>query len=273
MDLQGVGAVAAAVVAAASIPISTLVGRWQMRGAVQAAEATYKAAVDAAKNQALAAHAQWRRGVQRDAYAAFLLAAHQVRNVCDRIALDANTTPILSSDLQAELHSARSALQSTYAIAVLEGSDSVREAATALKVATLDFANAMQRTEAEHRAMGYLASRAEEEQRSEFRNGMAGGPLGPWTRANRAFLALTGVAATLRAGEEIPDGLREEISQEFQSAFDILPIEEAPRDLIRALQNIAHNQELSSAAAPGMAFATADQRFVAVAKFELENPI
>ncbi|WP_405612431.1 hypothetical protein [Streptomyces sp. NBC_00076] len=89
MDLQGIGAVSAATVAAVSIPITALVGRWQMRGAMRAAEETsraavtqansaYRAALDSVRAEASNAHSQWRRGLRRDAYAALLLAAHNV---------------------------------------------------------------------------------------------------------------------------------------------------------------------------------------------------
>ncbi|MFF7130819.1 hypothetical protein ACFZBZ_00605 [Streptomyces sp. NPDC008196] len=82
-DLQGIGAVAAAVVAAVGIASTILIGRWTLRGALRGAEetaraglaqadASYRAALDAVKAQGRNDHLQWRRGVQRDAYAAFL---------------------------------------------------------------------------------------------------------------------------------------------------------------------------------------------------------
>ncbi|MFE5028081.1 hypothetical protein ACFRAO_33420 [Streptomyces sp. NPDC056656] len=85
MDLEGIGAIAAAAVAALGVPAAVLVGRWQMRAALRAAEetgragiaqaeSTYRAALDAVRTEADAAHQQWRRGIRRDAYAGFLLA-------------------------------------------------------------------------------------------------------------------------------------------------------------------------------------------------------
>ncbi|WP_445280181.1 hypothetical protein [Streptomyces sp. DSM 118148] len=90
MDLQGIGALAASGVAAVGIPAALLVGRWQMRAAIRTAEetgragiaqaeATYRAALDAVRAEAGNAHAQWHRGLRRDAYSELLLAAHRVR--------------------------------------------------------------------------------------------------------------------------------------------------------------------------------------------------
>lgn len=79
MDLQGIGALVAAGVAAVSVPATLLVGRWQKKAALQTAraataqaEATYRAALDAVRAQGLNEYDQWRRGIQRDAYAALL---------------------------------------------------------------------------------------------------------------------------------------------------------------------------------------------------------
>ncbi|WP_406469270.1 hypothetical protein OH738_19395 [Streptomyces hirsutus] len=83
MDLEGIGALAAAAVAAVGILTTLVLGRWQLRGALRGAEeaaraglaqadASYRAALDAVRAQGRNDHLQWRRGVQRDAYAAFL---------------------------------------------------------------------------------------------------------------------------------------------------------------------------------------------------------
>lgn len=74
---------AAAAVAVVGIPTTLVLGRWQLRGALRGAEetaraglaqadASYRAALDAVRAQGQNDHLQWRRGVQRDAYAAFL---------------------------------------------------------------------------------------------------------------------------------------------------------------------------------------------------------
>ncbi|MEU9117273.1 hypothetical protein AB0D04_37380 [Streptomyces sp. NPDC048483] len=91
MDLAGFGALAAALVAAVGIPATVLVGRWQMRAALRSADATsqaglaqaqatYQAAVDQTSAQSTAAHAQWRRGIRRDAWSAFLLTIEDAVN-------------------------------------------------------------------------------------------------------------------------------------------------------------------------------------------------
>ncbi|MFE9701762.1 MULTISPECIES: hypothetical protein [unclassified Streptomyces] len=85
MDLQGIGALAAAAVACVGIPTTLVLGRWQLRGALRGAEetaraglaqadASYRASLDGVRAQGQNEHQQWRRGVQRDAYAAFLQA-------------------------------------------------------------------------------------------------------------------------------------------------------------------------------------------------------
>jgi hypothetical protein len=89
MDLQGVGAVAAAAVAVIGVPASLVIGRWQLRAALQSArsahqvglaqaEATYGAALDAVRAQSDSVHDHWRRGVRREAWSSFLLASEEV---------------------------------------------------------------------------------------------------------------------------------------------------------------------------------------------------
>ncbi|WP_436961417.1 hypothetical protein [Streptomyces sp. SudanB182_2057] len=89
MDLQGVGAVAAAAVAVVGVLASLLIGRWQLRAALRSAqathqaglaqaEATYTAALDAVRAQSDSVHDHWRRGVRREAWSSFLLASEAV---------------------------------------------------------------------------------------------------------------------------------------------------------------------------------------------------
>ncbi|MFF8653217.1 hypothetical protein [Streptomyces huasconensis] len=63
VDLSGIGAIAAAGVAALGIPAALAVGRWQMRGAVEAVRET-----------AVSDQEQWRRSLRREASVQFLLA-------------------------------------------------------------------------------------------------------------------------------------------------------------------------------------------------------
>lgn len=50
MDQEGIGAVAAAAVAALGVPAAVLVGRWQMRAALRAAEETGRAGIAQAES-------------------------------------------------------------------------------------------------------------------------------------------------------------------------------------------------------------------------------
>jgi hypothetical protein len=88
VDLQGIGAIAAAVIAAIGIPSALIIGRWQMRAALRTAEETgraelaqaessYRAALDAGRAQAQDTHSR-RRSVRRDAYTSLLIASHQL---------------------------------------------------------------------------------------------------------------------------------------------------------------------------------------------------
>lgn len=146
MDLQGIGALVAAAVAAIGIPTALLVGRWQMHAAVRAAEetgragtaqaeATYRAALDAVRAETSAAHAQWRRSVQREAYASFLLAADEV----DRTSLSllngakAGATEENLKELFNELNSAQTDLHSAHLIVSLEGPERIEETANTLE--------------------------------------------------------------------------------------------------------------------------------------------
>ncbi|WP_422522277.1 hypothetical protein [Streptomyces sp. 5.8] len=138
MDLEGIGALSAAVVASIGIPASMLIGRWQMRAALRAAEATseaglaqaasaYRAALDAVRAQANAAHLQWRRGIQREAYASFLLAANRVRELGERFAMD-NGDGLSAETIRAgmvENGDALATLKAAQTVIELEGPDDV----------------------------------------------------------------------------------------------------------------------------------------------------
>lgn len=90
MDLAGIGAVAAPVVALLAIPATVFAVRWQVKAALRAAEAThqaglaqaeatYRAAVDTSR----AVHDQWRISLRRDAYAAFLSVLGKAAHAAD----------------------------------------------------------------------------------------------------------------------------------------------------------------------------------------------
>ncbi|MCX4851757.1 hypothetical protein [Streptomyces sp. NBC_00893] len=153
MDLQGIGAISAATVAAIGVPATLLVGRWQFRAAMKAAaqtaeagiaqsESNYRAALDAVRAEGLNAHDQWRRGIQRQAYAEFLLASHQVAEAVERLKEDGEKYGDTenTSELRAVLANARSKLAATRLVIVLEGPDTVADAAGALADSTLNIA-------------------------------------------------------------------------------------------------------------------------------------
>ncbi|MGW3631783.1 hypothetical protein ACWD7F_16725 [Streptomyces sp. NPDC005122] len=183
MDLQGIGAISASAVAAVSIPIAVMVGRWQMRGASEAAsagvaqaEATYRSALDAVRVEASATYVQWRRSTQREAYVAFLLSAHQLLAAADLLTGRTNLTLTGESwaALKAELAPLRTALLSTQLIVTLEGSEGVVDLSVRLSDLTFQVARnyeqqadigrawikVTQMCEEEDRAMGGLPSYA-----------------------------------------------------------------------------------------------------------------
>lgn len=138
MEIEAVGALAAAIVALIGIPSTMLVGRWQMKAALRSAEATYeaglvqadstyRAALDAVRADANAAHTQWRHGIQREAYASFLLASHRLVEVGRRFAEenDESMSEERIKENKAESSAARAALESARIIIELEGPDDV----------------------------------------------------------------------------------------------------------------------------------------------------
>ncbi|MFF2940167.1 hypothetical protein ACFVSQ_10025 [Streptomyces niveus] len=143
MEIETIAAFAAAGVAAVAVPATLLVGRWQLRTGLRAAEATaragiaqaeatYRAALDGVKAQASATQIQWRRGVQRESYAAFLLATHQVVEVSDRLARDVHAQVVDEASaavLAAEVRQAEASLRAAMLVVTLEGPDTVAEAA------------------------------------------------------------------------------------------------------------------------------------------------
>ncbi|URZ99445.1 hypothetical protein NCG97_00205 [Streptomyces lydicamycinicus] len=142
MDLEGIGALAAAGVAAATVPVTIIASRWQLRAAlrnaeetgragVAQAEATYRAALDTVRAEASAAHRQWIRGVRRDAYASFLLAVNQLDAASDRLLTateDQADEEALKAHL-AEIESASAALRAAYVVIDLEGPEAVVDSA------------------------------------------------------------------------------------------------------------------------------------------------
>lgn len=152
MDVAGISAIAAASAAAIGVPAALLVGRWQLKGALAQAEQTgiagvaaaqeaaragiaqaessYRAALDAVQAQANSTREQWVRGVQRDAYAAFLVATSQVRDASDRMqheyGISEGATPNHAQN-RADLRQAMISLRNAKAVVYLESDPFMRD--------------------------------------------------------------------------------------------------------------------------------------------------
>ncbi|MEU8783998.1 hypothetical protein [Streptomyces sp. NPDC048637] len=170
MDLEGIGALSAAGVALIGIPATMLVGRWQLKAALRAAEASnevgmaqadsaYRAALDAVRAEANAAHIQWQRGVQREVYASFLLAAHRPREVGERFAADSEEE--LSAERIAAAKTAAddvlAALKAAQTIIELEGPDDVAAPAAVMTNAAQTMAMRLRQEAVFTRAWGKLS--------------------------------------------------------------------------------------------------------------------
>ncbi|MEW2401478.1 hypothetical protein [Streptomyces sp. NPDC046862] len=177
MDLQGIGAISAAVVALMSIPTTVLVGRWQMKAALGAAEATnktglaqaestYRAALDAVHAETHAAHRQWRHGIQREAYASFLLAAHRVVEVGERFVAD-NAEELPPESIGAgkkAVDDALAALRAAQTIIELEGPDDVAAPAAGMTNAAKSMAMYLGEQATFERALGKLHRMLDDQQ-------------------------------------------------------------------------------------------------------------
>jgi hypothetical protein len=167
MDLAGVGAVSAATVAALGLPAALLVGRWQMRGALRAAEetgrsgiaqaeATYRAALDAVRTEADAAHLQWRRGIRRDAYAGFLLAMTRCVQAAEGLPRGRlESLPILSA-AEDKVSQAKNDLSAALWVVKLEGPPAVADSAEGVSTLAYELTQALARKAEHHRAASTL---------------------------------------------------------------------------------------------------------------------
>ncbi|MFC9313983.1 hypothetical protein ACFTWR_06410 [Streptomyces nigra] len=167
MNLEGIGAISAAAVAALGVPAAVLVGRWQMRGALRAAEetgraglaqaeSTYRAALDAVRTEADAAHLQWRRGIRRDAYAGFLLAMTRCVQAAEALPLRRLESSEVLSAAEDELTRAKNDLSAALWVVKLEGPSAVAESAGVVSSLTYELAEARARKAEYHRAASTL---------------------------------------------------------------------------------------------------------------------
>ncbi|MCD2464410.1 hypothetical protein MBT42_12680 [Streptomyces sp. MBT42] len=275
MDLEGIGALTAAGVAVFGVLASVLVGRWQMRAALRAAEATgqaglaqaeaaYRAALDAVRAQANAGHRQWHRGVQREAYAAFLLAAHRVRDVGERFVVESEQE-LSAEDVRAGragLDDALAALKAAQTIVELEGPDEVAAPAAAM-------------TDAAQLMSHFLGAQAVYERAWAKLGRLAGA--GGGRSASALVDALERLRAGLRAAEE--DG--EESGAESgageracREAWGALPAGALDDDEFRALLEGWSSRPPASSRAyldSVTRFGEAEARFVRAAKVELHS--
>lgn len=150
MDLQGVGAVASALVALVGIPAAILIGRAQTRAAVRAAElgaeagraqaqaatqagiaqaeATYRAALDASRSQARAEYRQWRHTLRREAWATFATAVNDATIAAGDLVNKAGPNED-HARLNNAVTSAVDAVKFAHSVVELEGPAHVAEAA------------------------------------------------------------------------------------------------------------------------------------------------
>lgn len=156
MSLEGIGAIAAATVAAFGVPAAVLVGRWQMRAALRAAEetgragvaqaeSTYRAALDAVRTEADAAHQQWRRSIRRDAYAGFLLAMTRCVQAAEALPRERIETSQDLSAAENELTRAKNDLSTALWVVKLEGPPVVADGAGSVSSLALQLTEALAR--------------------------------------------------------------------------------------------------------------------------------
>ncbi|MGW2393960.1 hypothetical protein ACWCYK_31380 [Streptomyces lydicamycinicus] len=230
MDLEGVGAIAAALVAAVGIPATVLVGRWQMRAALRSADATsqaglaqaqatYQAALEQAVTQSTAAHAQWRRGIRRDVWSAFLLAIE------DAVSAGHSALTGASEDLIA----ARRTVKTSVVVLELEGPPQVVSAAKALRRTCNDYLELVEGDLVASRTWHALQAAADDE-----RANLIDDTATPVHNAHSALSTLTTLMGGLRASvggqpgpwgfdpDNEPEAAHERIERAYMSAADAL---------------------------------------------------
>ncbi|MFE3250694.1 hypothetical protein [Streptomyces sp. NPDC059209] len=137
MEPADIAAFVAAGASVVGVPTVLLVGRWQMRTGLRNAETAYRSALDTVKAQASETHQQWRRGVQRESYAAFLLAVNQLHDSSERFRLSTDrylteedtSSRGATAALRSDMNRARTSLRSAMLVMKLEGPDAVANAA------------------------------------------------------------------------------------------------------------------------------------------------
>ncbi|MFE0348892.1 hypothetical protein [Streptomyces griseoluteus] len=136
MDLEGIGAVAAAGAALIGVPVALVVGHRQAKAAIRTAEATYRAALDGAREQGLNEHRQWRRTVRREAYATLLQAVLTFNDHTEKLLAQGLTDASLVPDLVTASKPLAKDMTHKEFVVRLEGPGDVSTAARALIDAT-----------------------------------------------------------------------------------------------------------------------------------------
>lgn len=273
----------AAAVALIGIPATMLIGRWQMKAALRTAEATseaglaqaesaYRAALDAVRAEANAAHLQWRRGIQREAYASFLLSANGVPELGERFVLES------SEDLPAEhfrsgkasIDDALAALKAAQTIIELEGPDDVAAPAAVMVHAAQTMSYHFGKQALYESALGKL-----------IRMTGAAGPDadGPAEDLFRALGTLRRGHTSFLSGADEPIGQSSTDTRAAETAclnsWNALPHGALDEDEFRSLVEGFRSQSPlldSSYLDASQSFKEAEIRFVRAAKIELHGP-
>ncbi|WP_327713299.1 hypothetical protein OG912_38985 (plasmid) [Streptomyces sp. NBC_00464] len=211
MDLQGIALVATTSVAVVGVPCTLLIGRWQLRAALQTASATheaglrqaetaYQAALDTVRAQSDSAHDQWLRGVRREACSVFLLAIGELVGILDQV-LDGTG----ASD---NLRPASRDLQRALAVLELEGDAELVGAAQELVICCDEIADAALGSSFAARTWRALYARQVEERSAVTRRELLNTPIND---AVNALLDLQVRLAGMRdaySAVETPRGVR-----------------------------------------------------------------
>ncbi|MFJ4627196.1 hypothetical protein [Streptomyces sp. NPDC088847] len=138
-DLEGIGAVASAGVAAVGIVATLLLGRWALRGSQDAAQAglaqaaaTYQAALDQVRAQSHSEHQHWRRTLRREAYATLLQAVLAYSDHAEKVIGQGLRDARLVNDLIDEANALERDMGHKEFVVRLEGPDEVSGAAQSL---------------------------------------------------------------------------------------------------------------------------------------------
>ncbi|MET8641709.1 hypothetical protein [Streptomyces sp. NPDC004675] len=282
MDLQGIGAVSAAAVALIGIPASVLIGRWQMKAALRTAEATheaglaqarsaYRAALDAVRAEANAAHLQWRRGIQREAYASFLLAANRVKELGERFVMD-NGGDLSAESIRAgkaAIDNALTTLKAAQTIIELEGPDDVAAPAAGMTDAAETMAYNFGKQAIYERAWGKL---------DRIMNDQSQSVRAPAVELMQALAALGGLRSTDSSGPDelgMPDTPETRATvrscQAARSALSPHALDDEEFEaLLESWQSRPPTASTSHLDAADQ-FSEAEARFVRAAKIELHG--